>query len=343
MPSGADGITALPWLSGPWSVLRRYFLSGRVPQALLLHGPAGVGKGLLAQSFAARLLCTAGEGEFACGACVGCRLREAGTHPDFLLVESAEPGKSLKVDMVRDMLASLSLSPQYAHNRVVRLPAADLMNRYAANSLLKTLEEPDLQTRFLLTAEHPGNVPATIRSRCQRVAVPLPPRELTEDWLRRHSPPVDDISARVTVARGAPLHALALDASRLAARCGMLQSFAAVAQGEADPVAAAALWEKFGPDELVSSLIAWLEDLIRLRNAAGACAINNLDWADALRTLSGRLRLTRLYVCLDLAYRAKRLLSGQANRTLLLEELAITCARMAGGGAVGRVFEPHER
>jgi DNA polymerase-3 subunit delta' len=310
-------------------VLRAYLEAGRLPHALLLHGPAGSGKSQLARTLAKRLLCTAEAGEFACGQCSACRLQEAGTHPDFVIVEPDEPGKALKVDVVRDVVASLALRPLYAHNRVVLLPGVDLMNRYASNSLLKTLEEPDLQTRFLLLAENPGAVPATIRSRCQLIPVKLPTRELTAQWLRGQSPPVADVEARVIVARGAPLRALSVDASRVAARCGILESFSALATGSADPVDAAGRWEKFGPEEAVSCLISWLEDLIRLRAAPGARATNNPDFAEALRALTGRMALAQLYTCLDLAYRAKRQVTGQLNRLLLLEELAIACSGMA--------------
>lgn len=330
MLPGSDLLTALPWLEGAWSALRTYLADGRVPHALLVHGPAGTGKMELARAFAARRLCTSERGEFACGECGACRLLEAETHPDFMIVESPEPGKAVKTDLVRDIIASLSLRPQYAHNRMVVLPRVDRLNRYAANSLLKTLEEPDLQTCFVLLAEQPGAVPPTIRSRCQRVAVTLPPRAATEAWLRNHVPS-EEAQLRVIVARGAPLLARSLDSSRLVARRDILSSFEALATGAADPIQVAGRWEKFGSEELVSCLISWLEDLIRLKIAPGPRAVHNPDLGSSLSTLAARLKLRALYRVLDLAFGAKRALSGQANRTLMLEELAIACCRTARG------------
>lgn len=317
----------LPWLVDPWTDLRAYLLSGRVPHALLIQGPSGTGKTTLARCFADRLLCTADAGEFACGRCGACRLLGAGTHPDLLLMESVDAGKPIKVDMVRDMIAALSLRPQYGHNRVVLVPSAHLMNRHAANSLLKTLEEPDSQTKFLLLTEMPGAVPATIRSRCQRVFVRCPPRSLTAEWLRQQSPPVGDIEARVVAARGAPLHALALDATELAARRGILESFAAVLGGGADPVAIAGQWEKFGTDAVVACLIAWLEDLIRMRSGSGIGETRPPTSAALPPSLAGSVTPISLYGCLDRALRAKRLLASQVNRQMLLEELAMACSR----------------
>jgi DNA polymerase-3 subunit delta' len=327
---GSDFLTEFPWLEDSWSALRAYIAVARVPHALLVHGPAGIGKMELARVFAARRLCTAESGEFACGDCGACRLLAAGTHPDFVIIESPEPGKAVKTDLVREVIASLSLCPQYAHNRIVVLPRADRLNRFAANSLLKTLEEPDPQTCFVLLAEQPGAVPPTIRSRCQRVAVSLPPRAVTEAWLQDQVPP-EETAARVIVARGAPLIARTLDPSRLVARRDILTSFEALVTGTADPIQVAGRWEKFGSEELVSCLISWLEDLIRLRSAPCPHTVNNPDLAPSLSGLAATLSPRSLYGVLDLAFGAKRALSGQANRTLMLEELAIACCRTACG------------
>jgi DNA polymerase-3 subunit delta' len=180
----------------------------------------------------------------------------------------------------------------------------------------------------VLLAEQPGAVPPTIRSRCQRVAVSLPPRAATEAWLRNHVP-AEEVAMRVIVARGAPLLARSLDPSRLVARRDILTSFEALAVGAADPIQVAGQWEKFGSEELVSCLISWLEDLIRLRSAPGSRASNNPDLAASLSALATGLGLRSLYRVLDLAYAAKRALAGQSNRLLMLEELAIACCGTA--------------
>ncbi len=335
MPIGSDIRVEYPWLSEPWAALSAYVQAARMPHALLIHGPAGTGKAVLAKSLAHRLLCAADDGEFACGRCAACRLLVADSHPDLLTIASPEASKGVKVEVVREMITALSLRPQYAHNRVVMLPSAHLMNRYAANTLLKTLEEPDLQTKFLLLAEDPNTIPPTIRSRCQRIPIRIPARTMTIAWLRNQSSSLssDEIEARVTVARGAPLRAIALDVSSLQARRTALEAFVATSEGAADPVAVAAQWEKFGADELVPWLISWLEDLVRFRSASGAVVSNNPDLAERLCSLADSLNLRSLYACLELAYRAKRLLPGQINRSLLLEELAISCARMGFDGS----------
>jgi DNA polymerase-3 subunit delta' len=250
-----------------------------------------------------------------------------------VVVAAPETGKGVKVEAVREMITSLSLRPQYAHSRVVVMPNADSMNRFSANSLLKTLEEPDSHTKFLLLAEMPGSIPATIRSRCQRLAVKMPHRSVTLDWLGSKLPSLSppELDAKLTLARGAPLRALELDMVRVQARREVLVSFMAIAEGSADPVVTAAQWEKLGTEDLVGCLISWLEDLVRLSSAPRTGATNNPDFANALRAIAGRLDVRSLYRCLDRSYRAKTLLSGQINRLLLLEELAIHWSRVSAG------------
>ena len=152
-------VNEIEWLAPHWQRLTGHIQSARVPQALLIVGRDGVGKARLAETFAQRLLCRT-PNEYACGTCHSCRLFAAQTHPDFLRIQPEEPGKAIPVDAIRALIADLSLKPQYSGRRVVLIGMAHQLNVSSANSLLKTLEEPDEHTTLVLLTDSPQSLPA---------------------------------------------------------------------------------------------------------------------------------------------------------------------------------------
>ncbi len=148
-------------------LLSRGLAADRLAHAYLFQGPDGVGKQLFARKLAAAINCTASDGIQSCGHCGSCRRMEAGMHPDFLLVT---PGKgAIKIAQVRELIKELSFAPYGAGTRVVLVEDVHLMRQEAANSLLKTLEEPPENNILILTADSAGNILQTILSRCQTI------------------------------------------------------------------------------------------------------------------------------------------------------------------------------
>jgi DNA polymerase-3 subunit delta' len=140
--------------------------SGHAPQACLLVGPPSVGRSTVARHVAQWLLCAASGPDRPCGQCRGCRLVAADGHPDVCLLEAP-----LKVDAVRELQRRLALAPVEADWHVAVLPDIDRASAGAANSLLKTLEEPPSGTLLLLTAADAAAVLPTVRSRCQTLSL----------------------------------------------------------------------------------------------------------------------------------------------------------------------------
>lgn len=330
-----DAETGLyPWLADPWHTLSAHVNAGRVPQALLIQGAAGIGKLRLAELFAQRLLCQR-PGEFACEACPACRLFLAGTHPDFIKVWPPEPGKVIGVDAIRQLISELALKSQFDSYRVVIIAPAHAMNISASNALLKTLEEPAERTVMLLLSEAPASLPATILSRCQRLPVAAPDSESACRWLEARQPGCGPATL-LAAARGSPLKALALAGTDVTERRRtVFGEWSGVLLGREEPVAVAARWESQAHEEFVDWMLTWTMDLIRLLSAPGCGRLCNPDLREDLRTLSRRLHLPGLFDHWSLTLSSRRALSGQSNRLLLLEELLIRWARLGRASESG--------
>jgi len=163
--------------------------SGRLQRTLLVHGPAGAGKGAFTNDLLALLFCQAEDVALRpCNACRGCRDARARTHPDLVVGgparwrEERVTGESIVAVARRWLLASAG-SPILADQRVILIEEADRANEQAQNALLKALEEPLPRQMFVLVADEPGRLLPTIRSRAQPLRVgPVPKAELRQ-WL----------------------------------------------------------------------------------------------------------------------------------------------------------------
>ncbi len=211
--------------AGTWGRLLE--LRGRVPHALLLHGAEGVGKLALAERFAQALLCehVSPPGE-PCGRCDACRWFAAANHPDVRYVEPeaiahprggteesgqrqgkpSRPSREIKVDQIRALADFVHLGSHRGGVRIAILHPAEQMNPAAANALLKSLEEPPAGAIFLLVSHRPGRLPATVRSRCVAIPVPLPDAAAAHAWLERQG--IESARRWLAFAGGAPRKAL---------------------------------------------------------------------------------------------------------------------------------------
>lgn len=231
--------------------------------------------------------------------------------------------------MIRRLIDRLSLKPQYGAARVVVIRPAHAMNTAAANSLLKTLEEPDPRTLFVLISERPAQLPATVLSRCQRLEVALPEREDALRWLAGQGFG-ENAEALLAMANGAPLRAAELHGGDLVQRRRkVFEDWIAVSRQAADPLAVAEQWAKEDGETVTGWLQSWITDLIRVgssRTPAGG-RLANADLEQELRPLAEGLELRGLFRRLDEIETARRSLEGQANRQLIMEDILINWSR----------------
>lgn len=203
-------VAELPWLMPKRVQLWQLAARGQLHHALLLTGPLGIGKSVLAGDVAAFLLCHAPDEQHgACGKCKSCVLRHAGNHPDLLQLSDSSQSHSIGVDAVRDVSYFLQNASQQGGARVVLIPAAERLTEAAANALLKTLEEPGDNSFLVLQTTAPALLLPTIISRCQRWDLPPCYEQHMLQWLTQQF--TGEIPAMLPqLAGGGPLYALAL-------------------------------------------------------------------------------------------------------------------------------------
>ena len=179
-----------PWLAETWRTLERALSGNRLHHGLLFAAPAGLGKRTLAHALACAALCSHRDVDgHACGVCSSCLLVAAGSHPDlaritFGLRDDGKPRTEIIVEQIRALSQRLAMSTQFGGAQIALIDPADRLNVNAANALLKTLEEPTSATILMLIADDASRLPATIRSRCQRINLCTPARAEALAWLR---------------------------------------------------------------------------------------------------------------------------------------------------------------
>lgn len=325
-------LSPLPWQQSLWDELISRAQSGNLPHALLFNGAQGYGKAIFAEALVHGLLCQSPQSDGrACGQCQGCGLLAAGTHPDLLWIEPEEAGKAIPVDRIRAVGEFMALKSQYGGRQVVLINPAEAMNRFAANSLLKTLEEPTDDAVLILVSSQPSLLLPTIRSRCQQVLFQRPSAAAGEAWL---APQIDAKAAGVEIkdllalCDGAPLRALALcESGGLTTRRELMELWAQVKMGKGDPLVTAKQWSELGLPQATQWLSSWTMDLIRLKSGGHPDAISNGDLRLQLQKLVGGLELQGLFGYLEQITEYTRWANGQLNAQLAMEELMISWSR----------------
>ncbi len=317
----AGGATPVPpWTAAQRGTLTPAFRAGRLPHALLIHEAPGAGGEWLATWAAQLVLCRQNSAQAPCGACTACRRVWAQQHPDLTWLRTAEDSQQIRIEQVRDLAADLALTSHAGGYKVGIVSPAEALNRFAANALLKTLEEPPSRTLLVLVTTQPSRLPPTVLSRCQRLRVGAPARAEGVAWLTavRGS---GDWNAALDVLGEAPMlaaRAEPLELAQIAADArGTLD---ALASGSADPVAAAERWARAELPLRLRCFENWLTEHIRRRERDGAF-LTEVRAAPYLSAGDAFLNIRELFGLLDEVRDFRATLDVPLNRGLALEAL----------------------
>jgi DNA polymerase-3 subunit delta' len=319
--------------AGAIARLQRVVAGQRLPGAILLLGPSGIGKRRVADALAARILCAEPECDDACERCAQCIRVAAGTHPDLKVVVRDEERRDIRIEQVRETTRWLTLRPLMAAHKVALIDGAHCLSEPAQNAILKTLEEPPPNSTLILTAPAAALLLPTVRSRCQIVRLePLTTDEVVQVLTAKGVPPA---RARelAALAEGCPGRVLELEADEAAAaRADVLATLPALHGLGADQIAARA--QKLSRGALETALaaaVAFYRDVLQTVLLGDDLPLRNPDAAAAIRELAARLPATVVLRQLEAVCGTIDALGRNANRMLSVETMLLWLRELERG------------
>jgi len=301
----------ISWLETFAERWRERASQGRLPHAVLMAGPAGVGK-RAAAAWLADLHLRGGAAAPVPRHPVAIR-----DHPDLRWISLVEEKHTIGIDQIRELVHDLALTSYEGRGKVAVIEPANLMTDNAANSLLKTLEEPPGDALLILVVDRVGRLPATIFSRCQRVDIPPPPEAESLAWLNRLQPGAAWPEA-LRVAGGAPLAAIQA-LNDLDIMAGMARDLNTLGRGRGSAIEIAARWAKLDP----AFTLNWLSQQVKLGLVASSAGRDRAPGLAIDESVLRRMDTRNLFCYLDIINRLRAQAGGSFNVLLTLESLLI--------------------
>lgn len=305
--------------------LQNAVTSERVAGAYLFSGEQGVGKETVALYFANLILCENTTDKVSpCGECRACRKIKNGNHPDLRIIRP--DGAQIKIDQMRELQQQIVYQPLEGERKIFIIANTEKMNDSAANSLLKTLEEPPAASTIILLTENLKTMLPTIRSRCQILTFyPMPTEELSKALMDSFSIDTEEASAAAILSRGVIGKAITLIEK------GITESGTVPAiMMETDLLAAFRLAEEFeNEQESLDDLITWYRDLMLLQQDAPKEYITHTDAIEQLQTLVPRYSDNRLERAIKNIFQTKMLI--QKTNVPKMLALEVMCLKLIQG------------
>ncbi len=295
-----------PWQQSQWQQIEQLISADRLPHALFLHGNQGLGKADFAVALANALLCKQPSADHqACGHCQSCQLLAANTHPDMYYLKpvpaentkSKKPALNIRIDDIRVLCGKLNQTSQYGGYRVAVLEQADQLTPSAANSLLKTLEEPGKDVLIILTSARAHRLPVTIRSRCQQLRFTVPDEAQSLQWLKQNLDGSDasekQLLQSLNHAFGSPLAALN-NLQEAEQQQVLAEAMTAGITGK-NSLAYAAKLAQYTKMQILEGMLSWASDLTRMIACGAESTIINEQYRSNLQALAKKVNQQRLF------------------------------------------------
>jgi DNA polymerase-3 subunit delta' len=309
-------------------MLRRAIMKERIFHAYLFVGLEGIGKKLVAQSFAQALNCreTPNEG---CGFCPSCRKIAQHIHPDCLFLEPKDG--SIKIDQIRDLQSRIIFHPFEGKRKVVTVNDSERMTVQAANCLLKSLEEPLPDTMFILITRELRSLLPTIVSRCQIVRFqPLSSQQLQQVIEEKLEGEEKITDVLISLSGGSVRKAIEMaENGFMFERTRLFERVARLPQegiSTALDLAAELASVKEGVEEKLELLKMWYHDLMVCKKIELQERIVNRDLLEKIEEESCRFTLKELFVQWKVVRETQVLLKKNVNAQLAMERMFIKLA-----------------
>jgi DNA polymerase-3 subunit delta' len=331
--------TVHPWNKEIWQHLTNQ--AERSNHALLFTGDSGMGKQALAMALSHFVLCKeGGQSE---------SLFNAASHPDFhvLMAESdvvnlpegdllgefakryleqhgGKPKRNIGIEQIRVLGQALTTHPHLSSHRVILIVGAELMNRNAANALLKSLEEPPSNTLFIIVSNEISRLPKTVRSRCSLISFRPPDFEVAKAWLEKQGDlPPHEVTNHLAMANNSPLLALQLHQSSYIESLKLVfTDVNGLWNRRRDPVEVAKNWQSIGAKLCIEILQKLSADLLRSNLSEKPINIFFPVQETWVKSSSSKLQKIKILDVIDSLNYAKQMLNTTVDELLVLETVS---------------------
>lgn len=308
-------------------VLRRSLRTGKTAHSYLFEGISGSGRKKTALALIQALFCRVLPDD-ACGECPSCRKVAGGNHADIHFIEPLPDKRDISIDQLRALQRELSLRPYEATRKACIMEPAERMSVNAANSLLKTLEEPPGNALIILLTENSGMLLPTIRSRCQLIRFSHLSPEHLRTLLERTGIASETAALLALMSGGSMQNALELDDEALAARrevvLSLLDKLDINRIGTIFDSSEQLSGNRDETIELLDMMISFFRDAVHL--AAGSGDIMNRNLRPAIESISMRRSFRDNLELLNRICETRQTVQRNANPKLALDNLFMNMA-----------------
>ncbi len=317
-------IELYPWHNDNWAKFKKFRENRRLPHAILLSGPSGLGKKTFAFRMSLALICeTDIINQQPCLKCNSCRLALNHSHPDIFWLEPDGENKNIKVESVRNMIDRTSLKAQDSGKRVFIINLIDFLNKSGLNALLKTLEEPTPSCIFILISSSPHILPSTVISRCQKLSFQLVKDSMASSWLTQYVSN-SDVKSLISLSGGLPLKAIELyENGGLKSSKSTISIFSGLKARKINPIEAIKTLKELEQKYLFDDIAKIICDFIKLKNTNNPAKLFFNDSKVELFSICNDLNIEKLFQFLDTIFQIKKQMHYNLNFEMTLEKIII--------------------